>query len=248
MSKILDNKEILILEMIRDSNEPIGSWNIVNLMAEENIETSSATIGRILNKLENLGYVQKEKYRGRVITDNGLEAILLNKQMREIARQQSKLNKFIDPKLMDDFLTVLEARKTIERGTIRLAAIRATKEEIEQMDAILSRQENKYKEHKWITEDDVDFHTAIARASKNTILETMYSFLGIFGQQSKAFEFMRETIHAEYMVAHRRILNTIRAKDPDEAEKAMLDHIDSLIADVNKYWKTCLETPLNETS
>lgn len=240
MLKELEDKEIQILEMIKDSLEPLGSWNIVNRMAEDSIDISSATIGRILSKLESMGYLQKEKFRGRIITDKGLHAIMFNKQLKDIATQQNKLNKFLDPQILDDFLTVLEARRTIERETARLAALRATFDEIEHMDYILSRQENKYKDHLWITEDDLDFHKSIAKASKNGILETMYNFLGIFGQQSRAFEYLRTIINAEYMVSHRRILNAIRAGDSPEAEAAMLDHIDSLITDVNKYWETCL--------
>lgn len=240
MYKELEEKEIQILEMIKESAEPLGSWNIVNRMAEESIDISSATIGRILNKLENMGYLQKEKFRGRIITDKGLHAIMFNKQLKDIATQQIKLNKFLDPQILEDFLSVLEARRTIERETARLAALRAAPDEIEHMDYVLSRQENKYRDHLWITEDDLDFHKSIARASKNGILETMYSFLAIFGQQSRAFEHLRTIINSEYMVSHRRILNAIRAGDPVEAEASMLDHIDSLITDVNKYWEICL--------
>lgn len=240
--KELDIKELLILEMIRGASEPIGSWNIVNRLAEEQIETSSATIGRVLNKLESMGYLKKESFRGRVITEKGLHAITVSKQLRDMAAQQNKLSRFINPKLLDDFLVVLEARRTVESGTARLAALRATAEDIQQMDEILCRQENKYKEHQWITEDDLEFHKAIAKASKNPILETMYCQLAIFGQQSLAFEYIRKIINAQYMVSHRRILDAIRAGDPDEAEKAMLAHIENLVSDVNKYWHTCLNS------
>lgn len=242
MYEELDDKEILILELVRDSQEPIGSWYLVNRLAEEKIDTSSATIGRILNRLESLGYLQKEKYRGRTITDRGLRAIMYNKQLRDISTEQSKLNKFIDIRLLEDFLTVLEARRTVESGTARLAALRATNEEIASMDRILRRQEKKYAVEQWITEDDLAFHKTIAKASKNAILETMYNQLAILGQQSKSFEYIRKKINAEYMVSHRRILNAIRQSDPDEAEKAMVAHIENLVADVNKYWKTCLST------
>lgn len=244
MFKELDEKEIHILEMIKDADEPIGSWNIVNRMAEEKIDTSSATIGRILNKLESMGYLQKEKFRGRTITEKGLHAIKLNKQLKDLMNYQNNLNKFIDPIILEDFLTVLEARRTVESGIARLAAFRATAEDVDKMDNILSRQESKYKEHQWITEDDIEFHKAIAEASHNNILQSMYHQLAILGQQSRAFEHIREKIHSEYMVSHRRILNAIINSDPDEAEKAMLAHIDSLIKDVNKYWETCLSKHL----
>lgn len=240
----MDEKEILILEMIKDADEPIGSWNIVNRMAEEKIETSSATIGRVLNKLESLGYLQKEKFRGRTITEKGLHAITVNKQLKDLVNHQNALNKFIDPTMLDDFLSVLEARRAVESGIARLAASRATEKDIEIMDKILSRQEGKYKEHQWITEDDIEFHKSIANASRNNILESMYHQLAILGQQSRAFEYIRHIIHSEYMVSHRRILNAIKAGDEAEAEEAMIAHINSLISDVNRYWNTCLQNNL----
>lgn len=238
--KPLDEKELLILEMISEAADPIGSWQIVNRLADEHIETSSATIGRILNKLENLGYLQKEKYRGRVITEKGLRAIILNKQLKNMEFYQSNLNKYIDPKLLEDFLAVLEARRTVERGTARLAAQRVTENELAAMEEILQLQENSYREDKPITFHDLEFHKAIARASRNPILELMYYQLAIMGQQSQTFEYIRKKINSAYMVSHRRIFDALRRRDADEAEAAMLAHIDSLVEDVNKYWKTCL--------
>ncbi|QNB46425.1 FCD domain-containing protein [Thermanaerosceptrum fracticalcis] len=233
----LGEKEIMILKMIKDAQEPMGSWNILNRFTDDGIETSSATIGRILNKLENLGYLKKEKFRGRTITEKGLHAIQVSKQLKDMALQQSKLTQFIDPQCLGDFLTVLEARRAIERETAKKAALYASKQDIQHMEEVLQRQEAKYQEHQWITEDDISFHKAIARASRNSILESMYSLLAIFGQQSRAFELLREKIHAEYMVSHRRILNAIKNGDPNEAEEAMLAHIDNLVADVKKYWE-----------
>ncbi|MFZ5943557.1 MAG: FCD domain-containing protein [Bacillota bacterium] len=235
----LDEREIIILELINNAEEPVGSWNLLNRLTEENIETSSATIGRILNKLENNGYLQKEKFKGRTITAKGKHAITFNKQLKDMAFQQSKLSQFIDPKRLGDFLIVLDARRAIERETAKKAAIYASSDEIEQMEKILSRQEAKYKEHQWITDDDLAFHKIIAKSSRNPILESMYSLLAIFGQQSRAFEHLRQEIHAEYMVSHRRILDAIISHNSGEAERAMLDHIDNLVEDVKKYWESC---------
>ncbi len=238
---ILDEKEIMILKMIRDAKEPMGSWSILNSLAENGVETSSATIGRILNKLENFGYLKKEKFRGRTITKKGLHAIQVSKKLNEMAFQQNKLLQFLDPQRLGDFLTVLEARRAIERETARRAALYATEQDILLMEEILKRQEAKYQEHQWITEEDLNFHKAIARASRNSILESMYSLLAIFGQQSTAFELLREKIHAEYMVSHRRILNAIKQGNPDKAEETMLAHIDNLMDDVKKYWELTFE-------
>ena len=233
----LDERELLILKMMREAKEPMGSWSILETLAERGVETSSATIGRILRKLEKCGYLKKEKFRGRTITRKGINAIQINKKLNEMTFQQNKLIQFLDPHRLGDFLTVLEARRAIERETARKAALYATEEEINLMEEILKRQEAKYQEHQWITEEDLNFHKTIARASRNSILESMYSLLAIFGQQSTAFELLREKINAKYMVSHRNILNAIKQGNPDKAEEAMLAHIDNLMDDIKKFWE-----------
>jgi GntR family transcriptional repressor for pyruvate dehydrogenase complex len=38
------------------------------------------------------------------------------------------------------------------------------------------------------------------------------------------------------VVGHGEIVKAIKLRDPDQAEQAMIKHIESLIQDVKKYW------------
>ncbi|MDI3534019.1 MAG: GntR family transcriptional regulator, transcriptional repressor for pyruvate dehydrogenase complex [Thermosediminibacterales bacterium] len=238
MGKNIDEKELLVLEIIRDSNEPVGSWVIADKLSEKGYSVSSATVGRILNKLEKMGYLEKEKFRGRVITKKGEEAIKTTNVINKIEFHKKKLEKYINTKVLEDFLVILEARKSIERTTARLAAENITQEEIAELERILETQENNYRMHKSISQNDLDFHKAIARASRNKVLETLYHIISLSGQQSEIFEYLREKVGAPYMVSHRKILEALKKGDPDESEKSMIEHIENLIKDVRTYWKT----------
>lgn len=238
MEKNIDEKELLVLEIIRDSNEPVGSWVIADKLVEKGYSVSSATVGRILNKLEKMGYLEKEKFRGRVITKKGEEAIKTTNVINKIEFHKKKLEKYINTKVLEDFLMILEARKSIERTTARLAAENITQEEIAELERILETQENNYRMHKSISQNDLDFHKAIARASRNKVLETLYHIISLSGQQSEIFEYLREKVGAPYMVSHRKILEALKKGDPDESEKSMIEHIENLIKDVRTYWKT----------
>lgn len=236
MEQILDEKELLVLECIKGAKEPIGSWHLVERLEDKNISVSSATIGRILTHLEKLGYVEKESFKGRVITPKGIEAIDKAKAIEEINYHKNELDKLINTKVLEDFIMVLQARQAIERETARLAAEKVTYEEIESMEKILILQENNYKKGLSIAQDDIDFHKAIAKASRNAVLESLYNIISTSGQQSRLFEYIRAQVRSPYNESHRNIFNAIKNHDSVEAEKHMIIHMQNLFKDVSSYW------------
>ncbi len=234
----IEDRDLMILEYFKDIKVPLGAWQIANLMANDGIESSTATIGRRLNKLENAGYLAQDcKYRGRHITAQGIKALALKKHMKDISLQSMHLEKYLVPELLEDFKTILEVRRIVESGTARLAAMRATEQEISDMEDLLLKEEQKYK-YFWINRLDVEFHISIAKAAKNAILESLYSQILGMGQQSTAFEYLRKRIKAGFVSNHRKVLEAIKKRDAAAAEAAMQEHIDSLIGDLKTYYDT----------
>ncbi len=236
MKIITDQKELLILELVSESETPMGSWNLVEKLEEKGISVSPATIGRILNHLEKNGYLAKRKFRGRVITSKGEEAIQKAQHAQKVAIHQRTIEKYINSDVLQNYIMVLEARKAIERATAYLAAMHITDSEIAKLETILETQQAKHDKSQSIAQDDIDFHHTIAVASRNEVLESLYIIISLMGQQSELFEYIRKKVAAPYMVSHQDIFEAIRSHDPEAAEKAMLHHIDSLCMDVNTYW------------
>lgn len=236
MDQILDEKELAVLECINFSKEPIGSWYLVEQLEKKKISVSSATIGRILTHLESLGYVEKESFKGRVITQKGIEAIGNTRTMKKINFHKDELDKLINTRVLQDFLMVIQARLAIERETARLAAQNITDEEIIEIDKILTEQESRYSKKLSIAEDDINFHKAVAKASKNAVLESLYNILSTSGQQSDLFEYIRAQVKSPYNKGHRNIFNAIKNHNSEKAEKYMIEHMQNLIKDVSTYW------------
>lgn len=236
MKQMLDEKELLVLECIASSKGPIGSWFLVEKLEEHHVYMSSATIGRILNRLEKLGYVEKESVKGRVITTKGLDAIQKFNAIKSINYHKNELDNLIDFNILENYMMVLEARKAIEGVTARLAAQNITHSEIEHMEEILQKQIEKVQKKESIAEDDINFHKAIAKASRNKVLESIYGILSSLGQQSNLFEYIRSKVTASYSTTHVEIFNAIKNHNEDEAEKCMINHIDNLIKDICTYW------------
>lgn len=231
-----DKWKKLILEVLNESDEPVGSWYIVNVFNERGIDVSSATIGRELNQLEMLGYVEKHGFKGRSITLLGKQLIEVTKTTLQLDYYKKSLEMLITSDVLENFLMVLEARLAIERQTARLAATRITEKELNELENRLKEQMSHSKDHISIAQDDIAFHSMIAKASKNKALFSLYMILSSMGQQSQLFEELRMRVKDNYSPFHQHIFNAIRDRKPDEAEQCMVDHISKLIVDVNTYW------------
>lgn len=236
MHKKLQEKEIAVLESLKASQVPLGSWNLVEKLEEKGYYVSSATIGRILKSLEKRGYVKKDGNNGRIITQDGLDSLRNSRITNEINEQTQTLEKMISTTVLDDYIIVLQARKAIERETARLAAENITNEELSAIRNILDEQRNKHKKGESVADCDISFHRAIAKASRNKVLETLYMMLFSYGQQTTIFEHVRRQVNAVYMTSHTDIYEALKKHDSDLAEQCMIGHMDSLIEDVTKYW------------
>lgn len=236
MQNRLQEKEIAVLETLKESQIPMGSWNLVEKLEEKGCYISSSTIGRILSSLERKGYAMKDGNNGRVITEKGLEALRNSKIMDHISQQTQNLEQIISMNVLDDYINVLQARKAIERETARLAAENITSEELSAIHGILEEQSMKHKAGESVADSDISFHRAIAHASRNKVLETLYLMLFSYGQQTTIFEHIRKQVNAVYMTSHMQIYEALKNHDSALAEQCMIKHIDSLIEDVTKYW------------
>ena len=225
-----------ILEIINESEDPVGSWYIVNAFTEKGVEVSSATVGRELNQLEVLGYVEKHGFKGRSITALGRRVIEAANTTLEIDYYKKSLDDLINSNVLENFLMVLEARMAIERQTARLAAERITDDELSELERCLENQQNHSKDHQSIANDDISFHSSIAKASKNQALFSLYMMLSTMGQQSQLFEELRHRVGDNYSNFHERILKALQAHNQVMAEQCMVDHISKLIFDVKQYW------------
>lgn len=118
-----------------------------------------------------------------------------------------------------------EVRRMLEPETARLAAQRASEEEIAHIQSALRSMERHRDNSVAWTNADLDFHLAIASAAHNPLITSLLEPLT---------DSLRKVIAAGHidpagteagLEAHRRILKAIQEKAPAEASQAMLDHM-----------------------
>ena len=134
----------------------------------------------------------------------------------------------VAPVSLDSVVQTIEVRLLNECHCARLAAERASEEDIRIMDDILAHAEKELPRHnsERLMRLDREFHGAIAQSSRNAVLADV---LGRLHDKSLRFWILSLNTpghHARVHTQHRAILGAIRAHDPLTAEQAMRDHIE----------------------
>ncbi|MDR1046017.1 MAG: FCD domain-containing protein [Candidatus Adiutrix sp.] len=239
MSK--ERQKYELLRILIESQDSIGASTLCQMLKCRNLNVSSATVGRILNEFDFEGLTVRLGYKGRILTDLGREQFLEYRRKMEFEEFSAKLYEAVNETDPENLINILVARRGIEREIAKLAAEQATKEDLAEIRAAyqIHFDSVKSKKHRMITsENDVFFHRAVAKASKNIILASTYDFIWQNGRLSPIMEYVRISVGGAIAVDHGRILAAIEAGDPEQAQEMMTVHIDSLINDVNKYWQT----------
>lgn len=120
-------------------------------------------------------------------------------------------------------MDLFEVRLMLEPEIAAQASTRATEEEKEELRRICEEVETTYLAGKNHTRKDIEFHTCIARCSKNRVVEQLQEII-----QSAVVTFVNLTHHSlmeETIETHRAITEAIMRGDPVGARCAMVMHL-----------------------
>ncbi|MFC0220822.1 DNA-binding FadR family transcriptional regulator [Pseudochelatococcus lubricantis] len=119
-----------------------------------------------------------------------------------------------------------QARRFFERGMVREAALRATPEDIARLRGTLDQQATAVDAPETFIAADIRFHTQIAAISGNPIFEAVSeAMLGWLRQYHR--EILRWKGKENLtLIEHAQILRHIERHEPDEAEAALVQHLD----------------------
>ncbi|MDP2858640.1 MAG: FCD domain-containing protein, partial [Bacillota bacterium] len=121
---------------------------------------------------------------------------------------------------------LMDARRLLEPPVARCAAERATNEDIAELDRLLQAQTAKTSDGNPAFEEHNAFHFALARSTRNEIvLLVMNHVIDLLRESRAAWSLARAQ---KSVVGHRKILDSIKSKNPEAAFSAMLEHLDEL--------------------
>lgn len=123
---------------------------------------------------------------------------------------------------------VFEARRVVESGNVRLAARRVSDEALDELSALLAQLQLALDDPEQFSRVDIAFHDAICRAADNFMLAQFMTIVDTLGKVSRQRTGRQRRVRETAVRDHRLILDALRARDPDAAERAMRGHLDHI--------------------
>lgn len=178
----------------------------------ERFRVSRTSVREALRSLQSLGLIEIRAGEGAFVRDVSVEALIEPLALVILPYREAVGELF-------------EARHLLEPAIAALAARRASREEIAEMERILDEQAREVVHGRTGMAQDSSLHAAIAAAAHNRAIVRIVNALVDLLAQSR-----EESLHTPGRPKrshqdHRRILGAIRRGDEAGAHKAMLDHL-----------------------
>jgi DNA-binding FadR family transcriptional regulator len=124
---------------------------------------------------------------------------------------------------------LVELRRTVEPAAVRLAAERATAEDVSAIEAAYAGMEHSLqsRDPAGYVLHDLAFHQGMLRASHNRMLGQMAQALGALLRASFELGWHKPKAASMSLPQHRVMLDAVKSRDPNKAEKACLSLIDA---------------------
>ena len=137
--------------------------------------------------------------------------------------------------LTAEFLRDLQdLRRVVEPAAMRLAAERATAQDIAEVEAAYAGMKHAVEEGGDYVTHDLRFHQGLLRASRNRMLVQMSKALGALLRTSFEISTRRKDGPVHSLPLHRAVLDAVIAHNPDEAEIAIRVLIDGAKEDIEE--------------
>ncbi len=201
-----------IKDMIEKGRLKSGDQLPVERELAEIFRVSRSSVREALRSLESRGFLESRQGDGTYIASQPVESLV--RPLASVIFSEK-----------DGQMELFEMRRLIEPQIAYLAAERATEDEIESMEKALKLQEEEVTRGEIGTDVDKKFHYIMANATKNRVfLRIMDNIMDLLSESRDRY-LQVEGRPGKSITRHRLILNAIKARDPEGAERLMREHL-----------------------
>jgi DNA-binding FadR family transcriptional regulator len=212
--EVADRIRMLMLDGTFPAGEPLPSER--NLA--ERFGVSRGSIRDALRTLETIGLLETRHGQGTFPHELSVDRLVA--PLASVMAYRSDLQ--------DELLDV---RRMFEPAVARVAALRATEEDLADLQRILETQRQKLKNGQSAIVEDTAFHAILARATRNRVVMSIMATLNDLLVESRTQSLQQKGRPARSIDGHEAVVAALHRRDADGASQAMYNHIDQ-IADI----------------
>lgn len=215
--KIIEQVIDILKDYILKGNLKNGDRLPTEMELCEQMGIGRSTLREAVKILEFQGFVRKSHGIGVIVVD---ESIRATTEMLQLMLIRKKIT-------MEE---LLEVRYTNEIKTAELAAINANGDDLKEIERHLKTMRNNLSTVKEYTNADVEFHLAIAKASKNKLFALILQII-----RPLLEEMIEQTLQINHkpersMKFHERIFKGIQSMDSELSSLAMKEHLEGIVS------------------
>lgn len=201
-----------LLDLLRQGEWPPGSQLPTEKELTERLGVGRSTVREALQVLATLSVVQPVPGQGTFVRRPELAEVLRPELVGFLLSNESSM-------------ALLEAREMIEPALIRLACLRATEDDLTNIEALLDEHASELEAGRSVSGHAARFHVVLAAAGHNPVAASfMAGILELLTARGRQLDGMPDYLSNE-LAEHRALLAAVRARDPDHAADLLLRHI-----------------------
>jgi GntR family transcriptional repressor for pyruvate dehydrogenase complex len=209
--EIADRIRLLILDGTCPPGRPLPSERVL----AERFRVSRGSIRDAFRMLEMIGLLETRHGQGTFPHELTVD--------RLVAPLASILTYRRD--LRDELMDV---RRMFEPAVARMAALRATEEDLADLQRILDTQRRKLKTGQSAIVEDTAFHAVLARATRNRVIVRIMETLNDLLVESRTLTLKQKGRPVRSVKGHEAVVAALVRRDPEAAAQAMREHIDQI--------------------
>jgi DNA-binding FadR family transcriptional regulator len=209
--EVADRVRALMLDGTFPPGEPIPSERHL----AERFGVSRGSIRDALRTLETIGLLETRHGQGTFARELSVDRLVA--PLASVMAYRSDLQ----GELMD-------VRRMFEPAVARVAALRATKEDLDDLQRILDTQRQKLKTGQSAIVEDTAFHAILARSTRNRVVMSIMATLNDLLVESRTHSLEQKGRPARSMDGHEAVVAALRRQDAEGAYQAMYNHIDQI--------------------
>jgi DNA-binding FadR family transcriptional regulator len=187
----------------------------------EKVKLSRTVVREALNRLKGEGLLKVQPSLRAFVSRP--DANIFGTYLRGIDEPKSKI-----------FRDAQKLRLTLEPAITRLAAQRASAEQIEQLRQTVEKMEELLEDGEQFIHLDTAFHTILAEASNNQVLLILTQSIQDTLEKIRSIILASPGVTQRANLHHRMILQAIQDRDPEKADRAMLAHLHQVQGDIDQ--------------
>ena len=209
--EVADRIRVLMLDGTFPPGQPLPSERHL----AERFGVSRGSIRDALRTLETIGLLETRHGQGTFPLELSVDRLVA--PLASVMAYRSDLQ--------DELLDV---RRMFEPAVARAAALRATEEDLADLQRILDTQRQKLKTGQSAIAEDTAFHAILARSTRNRVVMSIMATLNDLLVESRTHSLEQKGRPARSMDGHEAVVAAVRRRDGEGASQAMYNHIDQI--------------------